>query len=907
MPDKLPFDVHRARRLKPRSSSTSSAKHGQPKDKGVRRRKGPGSRKLRQIAGPTTDNTEESQILTNSIPPTLTVTILRFNAHLISSAIVQTRNYDSFDYFVVQLQQSTDPQTLASKLNATFEGPLGELPNHFTFSCPKAQSADVEATLEELRHKRLLRKRGLSIEDDPEELQGLQWHQKQELKQRHVKRVPAPPTGWQKPRQANNAGQLDQQQQADKARLEEIASSLDIHDPIFLEQWHLLNYIQKGIDVNVTGVWQNGVTGQGVTACVIDDGLDFTSNDLKPNYYANGSWDFNDKGPEPKPRLSDDRHGTRCAGEIAAARNDVCGVGMAYDSQISGVRILSAPISDEDEALSINYHYQENDIYSCSWGPPDDGQTMEAPGLLIKKAMVNGVQQGRDGRGSVFVFAAGNGAAKDDNCNFDGYTNSIYSITTGAIDRAGDHPYYSEKCSALLVVTPSSGHSDAIHTTDVGFNTCYNGHGGTSAAGPLMVGAVALALSARPELTWRDLQYLTIDTSVPIHLDDAEWQDTATGKKFSHTYGYGKLDTYSFVEAAKTFELVKPQAWYHSPWIAVAHDIPEGDKGLAASFDVTPEMLENANLARLEHVTVTMNVNHTRRGDLSVELKSPQNTVSRLSTSRKNDNARSGYTDWTFMSVVHWGESGVGTWTVIVKDTIANEHQGQFSDWRLNLWGESIDGSKQELHPLPDEHDDDHEIATASVTTTSVEPTSPPTDLPEHPTDHPERPTKPKPTSADTTAFTTPATTTTPTAPSVTSEVAEATHTTSESYLAGFLPTFGVSKKTQIWIYGSIVLMAIFGICLFAYFWQQKRKRQRNSRENYEFEMVNDEDLDDARQGLTGSRRRKRGGELYDAFAGESDEEVFSDEDDDDGYHDRDTPDHDTGSGSGSASQDEKR
>ena len=71
--------------------------------------------------------------------------------------------------------------------------------------------------------------------------------------------------------------------------------------------------------------------------------------------------------------------------------------------------------------------------------------------------------------------------------------------------------------------------------------------------------------------------------------------------------------------------------------------------------------------------------------------------------------------------------------------------------------------------------------------------------------------------------------------------------------------------------------------------------------------MVNDEDLDDARQGLTGSRRRKRGGELYDAFAGESDEEVFSDEDDDDGYHDRDTPDHDTGSGSGSASQDEKR
>lgn len=831
---------------------------------------------------------------------------MRFSALLLPvavSASIQYRDYDSYDYFAVQIHKFSNPETLATRLNATFEGSLGELPDHYMFSCPKSQSADLETSLQELKKGRLLRKRGLSIAERSDELSGLQWHAKQELKQRHVKRVPAPPIGWKQPRQGTNAAQLDQTQQADKTRFEQIATELEISDPIFLEQWHILNYIQKGVDVNVTGVWQNGITGKGVTSCVIDDGLDFTSNDLKPNYYANGSWDFNNKGPDPKPRLSDDRHGTRCAGEIAAARNDICGVGMAYDSQISGVRILSAPISDEDEALAINWHYQENDIYSCSWGPPDDGQTMEAPGLLIKKAIVNGIQKGRGGRGSVFVFAAGNGASKDDNCNFDGYTNSIYSISTGAIDRFGDHPYYSEKCSALLVVTPSSGHGDAIHTTDVGFDTCYNGHGGTSAAGPLMVGAAALALSARPELTWRDIQYLVINTSIPIHLDTGEWQDTAIGKKFSHTYGFGKLDTFSLVEAAKTFELVKPQAWYHSPWLSVFHEVPQGDQGLAASFDVTAEMLKDANLERLEHVTVTMNVNHTRRGDLSVELKSPGGTVSHIATARRDDAAAVGYDDWTFMSVVHWGETGVGTWTVVVKDTVVNEHKGEFYDWRLNLWGESIDASKQELHPLPDEHDDDHEIATASVTTTSVEPTTPPTSLPEQLTDHPERPTKPKPTDAQTTPSTT---TMTDAPPSATSEAAEATHTTSEGYLSGFLPTFGVSKKTQIWIYGSLALMVIFGISLFAYFWQQRRKRLRNSRDNYEFEMVHDEDIDESR-GLTSSRRRKRGGELYDAFAGESDEDVFSDDDDDDsGYRDQDTPSYDTGSGSGSGSQDEK-
>lgn len=164
----------------------------------------------------------------------------------------------------------------------------------------------------------------------------------------------------------------------------------------------------------------------------------------------------------PEPRLADDQHGTRCAGEVAAAKNDVCGVGVAYKSGIAGIRILSASISDADEASALNYGYQTNDIYSCSWGPPDDGRSMEAPGRLITKAMLNGVQNGRAGKGSIFVFASGNGGANDDQCNFDGYTNSLMSITVGAIDRKGLHPFYSEACAAIMIVTYSSGSGDSI-------------------------------------------------------------------------------------------------------------------------------------------------------------------------------------------------------------------------------------------------------------------------------------------------------------------------------------------------------------------------------------------------------------------------------------------------------------
>ena len=87
---------------------------------------------------------------------------------------------------------------------------------------------------------------------------------------------------------------------------------------------------------------------------------------------------------------------------------------------------------------------------------------MEAPGYLIEKAMVNGITNGRGGKGSVFVYASGNGAAHEDQCNFDGYTNSIYSVTVAAVDHQGLHPYYSEACAANLVVAYSSGGGENI-------------------------------------------------------------------------------------------------------------------------------------------------------------------------------------------------------------------------------------------------------------------------------------------------------------------------------------------------------------------------------------------------------------------------------------------------------------
>ncbi|GAA5931885.1 S8 family peptidase [Sporobolomyces koalae] len=490
------------------------------------------------------------------------------------------------------------------------------------------------------------------------------------------------------------------------------AAHFGIVDPLWSKQWHLVNGIMEENSINVTGVWDEGVFGKGVNVAIVDDGLDMHSDDLAANFHAEGSWDYNDNTPLPEPRLSDDQHGTRCAGEIAAVKNDVCGVGVAHQAGIAGIRILSASISDADEASSLNYGYQTNDIYSCSWGPPDDGRSMEAPGRLITKAMLNGVTNGRGGKGSVFVFASGNGGAVDDQCNFDGYTNSLMSITVGAIDRKGLHPFYSEACAANMVVTYSSGSGDNIHTTDVGKNVCTDRHGGTSAAAPIAAGIFALVLEARPDLTWRDMQHLCVRTAVQINPADPDWQMTASGRWYNHKYGFGKLDAWAIVNAARSWSLVKPQTWWNSPLARAPtmRGLTTGGSritkdGVAASMRVTKKDLEDANLEELEHVTVTVFIEHERRGNIEVELMSPKGMKSILARPRRFDEAATGMLGWKFMTVKHWDEDPVGVWTLRVRDTQDNGKTGTFYSWTMQLWGSTIDASKAKAYELPEEAD----------------------------------------------------------------------------------------------------------------------------------------------------------------------------------------------------------
>jgi kexin len=168
-----------------------------------------------------------------------------------------------------------------------------------------------------------------------------------------------------------------------------------------------------------------------------------------------------------------------------------------------------------------------------------------------------------------------------------------------------------------------------------------------------------------PDLTWRDIQHLCVETAQIINPEDPDWEKTAVGRSFSYKYGYGKLNGVEYVNAAKNWTLVKPQTWLRTPAVQInngsmnlVHEMTGGDPiiegGLSNMIAITQDALDAENFETLEHITVQVWISHTKRGDVEVEVTSPNKIKSILAAPRWQDSDKNGYRGWTFMSVKHW-------------------------------------------------------------------------------------------------------------------------------------------------------------------------------------------------------------------------------------------------------------
>jgi subtilisin family serine protease len=347
----------------------------------------------------------------------------------------------------------------------------------------------------------------------------------------------------------------------------------------FPPQWHLaattINNRRVDAHANVEAAWPLA-QGESITIAIIDDGVATDHAEFGGRAKVVAARDVTRKRDGATP-LDGNNHGTACAG-VACARGRFGAAGVAPQARLLPIRLASA-LGSQAEADAFHWAATHGaDVISCSWGPEDgDFTSPEDPtheqvvplNDNTRLAIEFAVREGRDGKGCVVLFAAGNGGESVDN---DGYASFDQVIAVAACNDKSRRSPYSDHGRAIWCAFPSNNYypslTPGIWTTDRPGSAGYNpgntkagdvqGHftnsfGGTSSACPGAAGVAALVLARNPGLRWtevRDVMKRSCDA-----IDPKDGRYDAAGH--SPYYGYGRLNARRAVELAT--ELARPR------------------------------------------------------------------------------------------------------------------------------------------------------------------------------------------------------------------------------------------------------------------------------------------------------------------------------------------------------------
>ncbi len=500
-------------------------------------------------------------------------------------------------------------------------------------------------------------------------------------------------------------------------------------DPLLPREWHLFNYGQDGgtagEDLRVatpgTGAWALGTKGEGVRVAIVDDAVEVVHPDLAPNFDAGlipSYYNYRFPGQLPLPYYFDEDHGTSVAG-IALARDDnwIGGAGVAPRASMGAYNAL-ATSRDADIADALRRDPHATGVYNNSWGSPDNG-VLNAAESSFTAAIAAGITTGRNGKGSIYVFPAGNGGcylrdgsgacALSENSNFDGYVNQRGVIAVCTVDDNGRAPFYAEPGANVLVCGRSGSDRIGITTTKVR-GEYRSDFSGTSASTPMISGIVALMLRARlnagqSDLSWRDVRLILAKTarenSDPGWVASSVTAANGQPKRFNPKFGFGAADAAAAVELARTWPSVEGgspvmRRCTFERALEPALQIP--DSAATPATDIIDA--GSCGVEHIEFVEVRFRASHPYAGDLRIELISPGNLVSLLANERvcnlDNDataDSCGSYDDpslpasgWQFGSVRHLEERAAGQWTLRVTDAQAGD-AGVWRSWGLTIWG----------------------------------------------------------------------------------------------------------------------------------------------------------------------------------------------------------------------------
>jgi subtilisin family serine protease len=469
----------------------------------------------------------------------------------------------------------------------------------------------------------------------------------------------------------------------------------------FPQQWHLKKTSVSGQSIdqhaNVEAAWSLS-DGTGATIAIIDDGVDLDHDEFRSSAKIVAPRDVTRKTDNPRPG-NRNNHGTACAG-VACADGNFGASGVAPRARLIPIR-LASNLGSQAEADAFFWAAQNGaDVISCSWGPEDGDFTDPGDPLHnqmvplpdnTRLAMEFAINNGRNGKGCVICFAAGNGNESVDN---DGYASFAKVIAVAATNDRGKRAAYSDFGGAVWCAFPSNNGfpsiTRGIWTTDrtgaVGYNlggnaqmgdaagNYTNDFGGTSSACPGVAGVAALVIARNPNLRWdevRDILKRSCD-----RIDTAGGQYDSNGH--SPFYGFGR------VNAKKAVELAVPAQPATIAIRTAVKDVAIKDLQ-TASLD-----LPIADTGALQSIKVSVDIEHTYRGDLVVTLRPPSSLgvppiVLHNREGGAADNLKKKYDEVNAPGLVGLkNKNPKGTWRLSVADK-AKQDTGKIKSFSLEM------------------------------------------------------------------------------------------------------------------------------------------------------------------------------------------------------------------------------
>jgi len=335
----------------------------------------------------------------------------------------------------------------------------------------------------------------------------------------------------------------------DKNNLPPLPAASDFSaNPLYRQQW-AIHYDQNFYgqyrifdDASIHMDGDQRFIGRSVKVAVIDDALDIYHEDLQGTIVQ--TYDVSTNSSDVLPSDGTQNHGMEVSGVIAARDNSLGLVGVAPEVELYFIKMPfsnTVSISEIVEAFAKAKEWGV-DVVNCSWGSGDVSET-------VKAAIVDLARNGRGGKGTVIVFAAGNGG---DDAVGDPIGNDESSIpeviAVGATNIYNQRTEYSNYGPELDLMAPG-GERLGITTTDrtgvegddPGNYVEYNSSSafrGTSAAAPIVTGVAARLLEANPNLSRTDVMSVLKCSADKIDASGCGYDQNG----FSQFCGYGKVN-----------------------------------------------------------------------------------------------------------------------------------------------------------------------------------------------------------------------------------------------------------------------------------------------------------------------------------------------------------------------------